>query len=122
MLTAAGARLNTILGASADKFVRIVARQLVLPIFLGNNRLDRISGGATTVTLVASFLTAGALLALGLCAVRGQRRVAVLHSFCSARGHSRAGLIRPLSPFRISGMFSWCPDKACAIGISPSWL
>ncbi len=44
LLTTAGARLNTTLGATAAKFSRIVAGQIVLPVFLGQQS-SRPSGG-----------------------------------------------------------------------------
>ncbi len=57
LLTAAGARLNTILGASPSKFVRIVAGQIVLPIFQGSNRLDQMSSDPARVTALAVVVT-----------------------------------------------------------------
>jgi hypothetical protein len=63
VLTTAGARLNTTLGASLSKFVHIIGGQLVLPLFLGSNRLYDISKDPA-VTLVASMLTIAALSAL----------------------------------------------------------
>lgn len=82
VLTTAGARLNTVLGASLDKFVRIVGGQLVLPIFLGSNRLDRLSDNPTTVTLVASLLTIAAVSAFiyGLAAGTLELRCFILFS------------------------------------------
>ena len=41
LLTTAGARLNTVLGADASKFARIVAGQIALPLFQGSNHLDQ---------------------------------------------------------------------------------
>jgi hypothetical protein len=63
VLTTAGARLNTTLGASLTKFVDIVGGQLVLPLFVGSNRLYEISKDPAQVTLVASVLTIAALAA-----------------------------------------------------------
>ena len=57
LLTTAGARLNTILGASTGKFVRIVAGQIVLPVFQGSNRLDRMSSDPARVTALAVLVT-----------------------------------------------------------------
>jgi hypothetical protein len=64
VITTAGARLNTTLGASPTKFVRIVGGQVVLPLFLGSNRLNHISDDPTRIMLVASALTIASLLAL----------------------------------------------------------
>jgi hypothetical protein len=63
VLTTAGARLNTTLGASLSKFVHIIGGQLVLPLFLGSNRLYDVSADPATVTLVASVLTIAAVSA-----------------------------------------------------------
>ena len=71
LLSTAGARLNTILGASTGKFVRIVAGQIVLPLFLGSNRLDQVSGDPATVTLVASLITTVTLLVCLYALLRG---------------------------------------------------
>jgi hypothetical protein len=57
LLTTAGARLNTNLGASPAKFCRIVAGQIVLPLFRGSNRLDRVANDPATVTLAAVVIT-----------------------------------------------------------------
>jgi hypothetical protein len=62
LLTTAGARLNTMLGASAAKFSRIVAGQIVLPVFLGSNRLDRLADDPSRVTLLAFAITIVTLL------------------------------------------------------------
>jgi len=71
LLSTAGARLNTILGATSAKFVRIVAGQIVLPLFLGSNRLDQVSGDRATVTLVASLITSVTLLVCLYALLRG---------------------------------------------------
>ncbi len=71
LLSTAGARLNTILGASTGKFARIVAGQIVLPLFLGSNRLDQVSGDRATVTLVASLITVVTLLVCLYALLRG---------------------------------------------------
>lgn len=71
VLTAAGARLNTTLGASLTKFIHIVGGQLVLPLFVGTNRLYDISDDLRKVTLVASVLAIAALLAFGYGLVDG---------------------------------------------------
>ncbi len=57
LLTAGSTRLQSTLGASGDKFVRIVAGQIVLPVFLGRNRLYDISSDPRTITWVALLLT-----------------------------------------------------------------
>ncbi len=58
LLNTAGARLNTTLGATAGKFARIVAGQIVVPLFLGSNRLDQFARDPATVTAVACLITA----------------------------------------------------------------
>lgn len=57
LLTAGAARLKSSLGASADKFARIVAGQIVLPVFLGRNRLYDFSRDPRTITLAAFLIT-----------------------------------------------------------------
>jgi hypothetical protein len=57
LLSTAGARLNTTLGASTAKLCRIVAGQIVVPIFRGSNRLNRVADNPATVTLVAVVIT-----------------------------------------------------------------
>jgi hypothetical protein len=65
LLTTGITRLNTTPGASAGKFVRIVAGQIVLPVFLGRNRLYDISSDPKTITAVALLITiVGALIYL----------------------------------------------------------
>ena len=64
LLTTAGARLNTILGASASRFARILAGQIVLPVFLGSNRLDQLARDPAKVTALAVLIT---LLAASVC-------------------------------------------------------
>jgi len=58
LLTAGSARLHSSPGATVDRFVRIVAGQIVLPVFLGGNRLYEISHDPVTVTFVALMITA----------------------------------------------------------------
>ncbi|MGO9302671.1 MAG: hypothetical protein ACLP3R_03075 [Candidatus Korobacteraceae bacterium] len=58
LLTAGSARLHSSSGATVDRFVRIAAGQIVLPVFLGGNRLDEISHDPTTVTFIALMITA----------------------------------------------------------------
>jgi hypothetical protein len=58
LLTAGSARLHSSLGVTVDKFVRIVAGQIVLPVFLGGNRLYQISHDPVTVTFIALMITA----------------------------------------------------------------
>ena len=70
VLTTAGARLNTTLGASVSKFVKIVAGQIVLPVFLGRNPFDPLSSDHGKVIL-ASVLTAAALFAFVYGLARG---------------------------------------------------
>lgn len=57
LLTTGITRLNTTLGASVGKFDRIVAGQIVLPLFLGRNRLYDISSDPRTITGVALLIT-----------------------------------------------------------------
>ena len=70
VLTTAGARLNTTLGASVSKFVKIVAGQIVLPVFLGRNPFDPLSSDPRKV-LLASVLTIAALFAFGYGLTKG---------------------------------------------------
>lgn len=63
VLTTAGARLNTTLGASVSTFVQIVAGQMVLPVFLGRNPFDPLATDTAKVTAVASVLTIAAAAA-----------------------------------------------------------
>lgn len=58
LFTAGVARLHSSLGATVDRFVRIVAGQIVLPVFLGSNRLYEISHDPVTVTFIALMITA----------------------------------------------------------------
>ncbi len=60
VLTTAGARLNTTLGASVNTFVQIVAGQIVLPVFLGRNPFNPLASDPAKVML-ASVLTIAAL-------------------------------------------------------------
>ena len=62
LLTTAGARLNTTLGATAAKFSRIVAGQIVLPVFLGSNRLDHLADDPARISLLAFAITIVTLL------------------------------------------------------------
>jgi len=71
LLTTAGARLNTTLGASATKFVQVVAGQIVLPLFLGSNRLNQVANDPAMVTLVAFLVTIGAVLVCIYALLRG---------------------------------------------------
>ena len=57
LLTAGGTRLRTSLGAGVDKFARIVAGQIALPVFLGRNRLYDFSHDSRTITLAAIVIT-----------------------------------------------------------------
>jgi hypothetical protein len=57
LLSAGATRLKSALGASADKFARIVAGQIVLPVFLGRNRLYDISRDPSIITPVAFVIT-----------------------------------------------------------------
>jgi hypothetical protein len=70
VLTTAGARLNTTLGASASKFAQIVAGQIVLPVFLGRNPFNPLTSDPGKI-LLASVLTIVALLALVYGLVKG---------------------------------------------------
>jgi hypothetical protein len=71
LLTTAGARLNTTLGASVTKFCRIVAGQIVVPLFRGSNRLDQIANNPATVTLVAVVITMVTALVCLYALIRG---------------------------------------------------
>jgi len=70
VLTTAGARLNTTLGASLATFVQIMAGQIVLPLFLGRNPFDPMTSGPTKVML-ASLLTISALFAFAYALAKG---------------------------------------------------
>jgi hypothetical protein len=70
VLTTAGARLNTTLGASVSKFVQIVAGQIVLPVFLGRNPFDPLSASLGKI-LLASVLTFAALCAFAYGLTKG---------------------------------------------------
>jgi hypothetical protein len=70
VLTTAGARLNTTLGASVSKFVQIVAGQIVLPVFLGRNPFDPLSSDPARIK-VAAVLTIAALLAFVYALAKG---------------------------------------------------
>jgi hypothetical protein len=71
LLTAGDARLDTALGASIAKFARIVAGQIVLPVFRGSNRLDQMANNPATVTALAFLLTILATLAFLYGILRG---------------------------------------------------
>ena len=70
MLTTAGARLNTTLGASVSTFVQIVAGQIVLSVFLGHNPFNPMTNNPGKVVLAAA-LTLAALFALVYGLARG---------------------------------------------------
>jgi hypothetical protein len=70
VLTTAGARLNTTLGASVSKFVQIVAGQIVLPVFLGRNPFDPLSSDPGKVILTSA-LTIAALFTFGYGLAKG---------------------------------------------------
>jgi len=70
VLTTAGARLNTTLGASVNKFVQIFAGQVVLPVFLGRNPFDPLTGGPARI-IMASGLTIAALFAIAYGLAKG---------------------------------------------------
>ena len=71
LFTTAGARLNTTLGASVSRFVRIVAGQIVVPVLLGSNRLDRMAHDPARVVALAFLITAVATLVCGYALLRG---------------------------------------------------
>jgi hypothetical protein len=71
LLTTAGARLDTVLGASVSRFVRIVAGQILVPIFVGHNRLDLMARDPATVTALAVLITAVATLVCIYALLRG---------------------------------------------------
>ncbi len=71
LLTTGITRLNTTLGATPEKFVRIVAGQIVLPVFLGRNRLYEISSAPKTIEVVALLITIVALFTLLYGLLRG---------------------------------------------------
>ena len=71
LLTAGGTRLRTSLGASADKFARILAGQIVMPVFLGRNRLYDFSRDPATITLAAFLITIVTGLVLLYALLRG---------------------------------------------------
>lgn len=75
LLTAGSQRLQSTLGATPGKFVRIVAGNIVLPVFLGRNRLFEVSGNPHTVTLVATLITIAAGLAFVYAMLRGTREL-----------------------------------------------
>ncbi len=70
VLLTSDVRFDTLLGASPGKFVRIVAGQIVLPIFFRQNGLNRIAD-PTAVTAVALFLTFGVALLFLYAFLRG---------------------------------------------------
>ena len=71
LLTTAGARLNTTLGASVTSFCRIVAGQIVLPVFLGRNRLDQLARDPAKVSILAILITISAVLVCIYALLRG---------------------------------------------------
>jgi hypothetical protein len=71
LLTTAGARLNTVLGANASRFARIVAGQIVVPVFLGSNRLDQMAGDPGRATVLAALITVVATLVCVYALLRG---------------------------------------------------
>jgi hypothetical protein len=70
VLLTSDARFDTLLGPSAGKFVRIVAGQIVLPVFFRQNGLNRI-GDPAKIAAVALFLTFGATLLFLYAFLRG---------------------------------------------------
>jgi hypothetical protein len=70
VLTTAGARLNTTLGASLSSFVQIVAGQIVLPLFLGRNPFDPLTSNPAK-EMLASVVTIAALFALVYALAKG---------------------------------------------------
>ncbi len=71
LLTTAGARLDTTLGASASRLAQIVAGQIVLPVFLGRNRLYQMAPGPGKVTALAVLITVVAALLCIYALLRG---------------------------------------------------
>ncbi len=61
VLTTAGARLNTTLGASVATFVQIVAGQIVLPLFVGHNPFDPLTADSGKLVLSCVLTLAAAL-------------------------------------------------------------
>jgi hypothetical protein len=70
VLLTSDARFDTLLGASPGKFVRIIAGQIVVPIFFRQNGLSRVAG-PTKITAVALFLTLFAALLFLYAFLRG---------------------------------------------------
>jgi len=61
VLTTAGARLNTTLGASVAAFAQIVAGQVVLPLFVGHNPFDPLTADSGKVALSCGLTLAAAV-------------------------------------------------------------
>jgi len=73
VLDAAGeGRAHTTLGASTANFCRIVAGQIVLPLFQGRNRLDHMANTPARVTALACLATVVAALAVAYALWRGR--------------------------------------------------
>jgi hypothetical protein len=71
LLTTAGARLNTTLGASVSRLAQIVAGQIVLPVLLGHNRLYQLTSDPEKVTVLAGLITIAATLLCVYALLRG---------------------------------------------------
>jgi hypothetical protein len=71
LVTTGGTRIKAVLGVSASRFVRIVAGQIVVPLFQGRNRLDHMANNPARVTAVAGLVTIVAALAVAYALWRG---------------------------------------------------
>jgi hypothetical protein len=82
VLATGDARFDTVLGASVGRFARIVAGQIILPVFLGPNRLYHMFDDPRKVTLVAFLLTVLAALAFLYGLLRGSVGLRCFIFFC----------------------------------------
>jgi len=71
LLTTGADRAHTTLGASIATFCRIVAGQIILPLFQGRNRLDHMANNPARVTAVAGLVTIVGALAFAYALRRG---------------------------------------------------
>jgi len=71
LFTAGGGRAHTTLGASTANLCRIVAGQIILPLFQGRNRLDHMANNPARVTSLAELVTIVGALAFVYALWRG---------------------------------------------------
>ena len=117
LLTTAGARLDTTLGASASRLAQIVAGQIVCRsswdaiVSTRSASPGKVTALAVLITVVAALLCIYALL-------RGPRGCVFI--FFALLVLAAALTFPSVEPVDYKWGMSWFPDWECAIGTSPS--